>query len=782
MKRLLWYALKKLPIILAVLMAPLTVFVVLHLQPDIKSFFKLPERKEPAQNESVRPASGNITPGSEKTAAGSAPAGAREALGSASGGAAEWEARAARCVTADDYAALAQVALDADEISRSRIYFLEALRLDPDHEEAHLALGDVRFDPVEHLDGFAVIAGGGDSSAETELQFFRNLEGEWLTGTVLTRIRNRWEDTRARLGVVAGDPPVAATEAAEAAAVPDPADPEPGDADLDPAPDPKKTPDTGPDPTGGPDPETGRTASGDTPRHGDAPPHGETPPGDRTADPGFLSRGEVLELIAPGVRPGVFRSVCHYLVVRDGLFEAEQALNRQLEEVGVVAGESVLDEDRQRLRDAVAFVQARFGDLAAGGHGIRLGQEEVRPAESRPGFLICAPASGNPDPARLPDGCRIGEQGLIECPWKAMDLDYVLGRFKSLLDATGEEDRIAYALCQLHRADGTAFRRELGRVADGNPAKGRLLEVYPLYEEAEAGGDLIALMAGEIPPDPDETVESAVKLLRRLDDSDLLNVLDRSRLEAILSHLLYRKHLHRDAFLRSAYRGFRESSLSTDTFRFAYDFSDRDQRLDFDSVKHPLADEFAARLGAAKVLAPKPFQIKSGGFACYGTDFLVLDPVFTGQLEASLSLRFNPKREKKFREPYYVCFGYGLRDESLEGYGLGDDAGHVASVCLKGLEVSGAAPGSGPCPGNLRADKSYTVVLTGDSLEITHEFNGSITHIDGNGIRTGRIFVWVSGPRWFEIDKLEVRAGIDPGWLRDRIAPLVEKELRRILL
>ena len=77
--------------------------------------------------------------------------------------------------------------------------------------------------------------------------------------------------------------------------------------------------------------------------------------------------------------------------------------------------------------------------------------------------------------------------------------------------------------------------------------------------------------------------------------------------------------------------------------------------------------------------------------------------------------------------------------------------------------------------------RTFTVTLTATDKMIEQELNGTRSARSGDGRRTGRVFLWVDGPRWFHVEGLEVQAAVDPSWEEAMVAPLVDEELRKIL-
>lgn len=164
MKRIFYTVLKKLPLILAVVVAPLTLFLVLHLRPEFLDFLKLPRSEE--KTEQQRSLDVDT--------------------------AADWEKEAALCSTAEDYNELARKAWEAGRGSLSDEFRKRALVLDPENETARTKLGYTRFIPEQSLASFSELL---PFFREDELAPYTNLQGHWLTAGETKAFAARWKAT-----------------------------------------------------------------------------------------------------------------------------------------------------------------------------------------------------------------------------------------------------------------------------------------------------------------------------------------------------------------------------------------------------------------------------------------------------------------------------------------------------------------------------------------------------------------------------------------------------------
>lgn len=210
-----WLVLKKLPIILAVFLLPLTLALIVHFKPSFFEFFRLTSDSPEIQNkpsgipdrvdsnaeepkwsndldrlreeediEDVVQRKIEVEEGDpllEETLKLS-----RE----------EMEREREACEKPEDFLRLAAAAEIAGFQDLSVSLLQEVLVMDPDNRKAHKALGHVRYDPAFHLDGFSEFLG---RQLEYELKPFRKDSGEWLDSEGLARIRDLWSVAKARL-------------------------------------------------------------------------------------------------------------------------------------------------------------------------------------------------------------------------------------------------------------------------------------------------------------------------------------------------------------------------------------------------------------------------------------------------------------------------------------------------------------------------------------------------------------------------------------------------------
>lgn len=168
MKRIVYTVLKKLPLILAVVVAPLTLFLILHLRPEFLEFLRLPESDDKPQKKRAL---------SVDTAT-------------------DWEREAARCSTAEDFNRLARKAWEAGRGSLADEFYKNALSVDPENETAHGKLGHSRFDAEEALVEFKELL---PFIRDDEVSGFTKLQGQWLNAGETIVLEARWKVTRRTL-------------------------------------------------------------------------------------------------------------------------------------------------------------------------------------------------------------------------------------------------------------------------------------------------------------------------------------------------------------------------------------------------------------------------------------------------------------------------------------------------------------------------------------------------------------------------------------------------------
>jgi len=246
MKEILWKIFKKLPLILAVLVAPATIYIVVTHQPYLQKLLDFSSRsqpkEEPNRKEStpkIATLSGEPDPeegavsGEEAVASGDGAAadlvpesfplvesdGTESAAGLAgsiagtdpvagmvrddgsgvlpdAGRAVDWDAEAAKCTTAGDFISLAERAVAAGRSDLAEKFYLRALFLDPGNAVANEAVGNVRFDPAVHLEDFERFEGKQLAGA---LIPFRERKGKWILSGELARLRKEWSRVKASL-------------------------------------------------------------------------------------------------------------------------------------------------------------------------------------------------------------------------------------------------------------------------------------------------------------------------------------------------------------------------------------------------------------------------------------------------------------------------------------------------------------------------------------------------------------------------------------------------------
>ncbi len=203
-----WRFLKKLPIILTVLVTPATMAWVIYVNPSILDF------KQSGAEEESDGRSGKAAPVVRRTPdtghvpvrPGGVPDSDR-ADGAPENDAVpfvptpprpppDWAAEVAACKESMDFVTLARRAELHGATELAREFYLEALSLDPDNQEAHSGLGSILFSPEKDLDAFDRFEG---HQLEGELAVYREKKGRWLSPPDMAALRKEWDTTRARL-------------------------------------------------------------------------------------------------------------------------------------------------------------------------------------------------------------------------------------------------------------------------------------------------------------------------------------------------------------------------------------------------------------------------------------------------------------------------------------------------------------------------------------------------------------------------------------------------------
>jgi len=215
----LWLVLKKLPIILAVLVAPITLALVINFNPSMLRLFNA----KPSADPTVYPQfnkTGDVkswNPDAVQRSFDPDGTGFVSETGHSNDQSSEnsvqpfitdifddfsmlppadWESEAASCSSPQEFVELAKRAKGYGEHELADGFFREALSLDPENWEAREGTGQVSFDPEYHLKDFKIYEG---RQMEWELKRFRKLRSKWLVPDELAKLRSDWEQSRKKL-------------------------------------------------------------------------------------------------------------------------------------------------------------------------------------------------------------------------------------------------------------------------------------------------------------------------------------------------------------------------------------------------------------------------------------------------------------------------------------------------------------------------------------------------------------------------------------------------------
>lgn len=497
----------------------------------------------------------------------------------------------------------------------------------------------------------------------------------------------------------------------------------------------------------------------------------------------YLDEKAVLGLIRDDDSKDLIRAVIRYFV--DG-FGCSGAYSRLETKAGSgtakLEGRSA-DEDLRFLAQAARFEDRLFEELARVEASTRIDcwPAKLRLAAVNKGDLVFL--GKKEKSADLSDFVETGGITVMERD-KEVEIHYPRARFdvkrlvnlgKSALKWKSSEDRIGYALLYLFRGDAAGFRSEMRFIKGREEEKKRLNELQMHYGRAEAGAGLLRFLTGDLFGSLDNHLEKLSSLMEEVKGSDLYERL-KPRLEPVLRHWLFEYYLTDNRFL-SIFKGFRSLKEGTGEARFLYEFNDPEEIRDFDSGETRLERALKVRYKVNPSIEAEPFRLQGGGLSCYGLDFLALKPVFAGDTELVVHLKVT-RRKNDPDALFYCMFGYGLSPSNA----------YVASSCLTHLEIHGSVRGkyklleAGCARGAKGVENGCTIHLKGTTDRIVYRISDadeSVFH--EKGCRTGQVFMWVLGPRQFEIDQLEVKARIDPDWLIKAIETKVSKHLDEIL-
>ena len=521
--------------------------------------------------------------------------------------------------------------------------------------------------------------------------------------------------------------------------------------------------------------------------------HANVPPGLKEAlagragspDARFFIDEDVLGLIEDIPPVDCFRPVIGYLVKKHGCARAFALLKRSFDgDLSSLAGTD-LEEDVRSLEQAAAFETALFKGLAEAKATLKLDlySSKLKLIEAgEDGLLLRArkikSAKYTPPPGVA--GCSLDEKAEeveIRCPWSCVSLKVLLQQAKSTLKMKSDEDRIGYCrLCVFH-GDEATFKKELRVVKGADAQKADLEGQLVGYLDAQNGADLLSLLAGAVAYEPGDRTGRLAILLAATRGSDLRSRIE-ERMKKIIRRLVIENCLTGKYTVPGLERfeGMEEDGI---TARFIYDFDTPGELGSFNLEPPPALRTLQLRYNRTDPdLVVDPCRVEGGSLALGGGAFLTHRGVFTGDIEVKLHLKVSRRNGDAEGSFYYILFGYGL-----------DDAGaYVGSSGLTHLDVQQAnyrdfkhlvvTEGER----NAESDEGSIVVLRGLKDRIVHTFNGSQEYsFDINGHRTGRVFLWVYGARMFRVEKMEIRAALDPDWLKQAVESAVHDEFSRLL-
>lgn len=478
----------------------------------------------------------------------------------------------------------------------------------------------------------------------------------------------------------------------------------------------------------------------------------------------YLVPGEIAALINVDTDPGVYRSVVCYLARKHGCFETYLQIARALEGGSLVGLEAELD-----LLEQAALLEAELFDaLCRERVSLALdfmsGKAVLHQAEE--GMLVCRGKKGVSVEA-LPPRCRVDEtdEGVeIRCPFSHVSLKPFLSLCKNRLKRKGDDDRLGYGMLLLFRGDVAGYRKEIKSIKAAGKELDRLEGIYRDYGKAVGGAEVLALLAGEAKGTAEENVQELQSLRGELEAL-------KAKQEAIAWRLQFERQLQGNTFLRS-FQGFEGIDETSGLSRFKYEFDDAAEEGDFDLEPPLLEEHLQERYEAGLNFSSEPFHVERGVLQCFGTDFITLKPVFSGDVEVRLKLRISHRDDDAANAPFYALFGYAL-DET---------GGYVASSCLYYLEtldklekgtreVFEAAPNAG----TMERGRVHDLVLKREGEKVSYALNGAeASEFDVKGHDRGRVFFWGCGPREFQIEELEVQGRIDPDWLGAAIDAMID--------
>jgi len=584
----------------------------------------------------------------------------------------------------------------------------------------------MRFDPALHLEDFTIFEG--DRRAEPYLAPFHRRTGEWVAPRDLEAIRASWEEARQKL--------VAAMAMWSREKLP-------GMNDFI-----------------------------------------EELAASTSVSP--MSDDEILKLIQPPLVPELCRPAIRYLAEEYGCYGAYKRLQCRIEDVADDIPGSGVEDDFQLLETAALAEADLFNGLAAKKACVSVGffPSKMKVLSANDGELVlCAKKADREEFFDIEafEDLDVQEKGStvrIRCSWSCISLKNLLLLGKNKLKRKSANDRYLYCLLCLFRGDETDFRKEFKFIRNSAvEVEGDELETLMVeYGRSKKGSAFLKLLASPRDADNETRINHLLSAVVATKGTGLYD-LHEYRATEVLRLLLCKEYASGRRILPTL-RGYQGTEDDGETAHFLIEFDEGEDLDGFDCRFPCCLSGLNRRFSVDPNIEQKPFHIDDGSLTCRGLGFAALEQIFTGDLESTVHIKVEMMSEDANDKPYYLLFGYGLDQYgafiAANGTTHLDIQSRNRSVCQH-LEISSKEE-------KLDGEKGITLTLRGTADNIVHIFNDREEYTaNTNGQRTGRIFLWTYGPVTFRVEKLEVKAKLDPSWLKRSVELAVADDLKRLL-
>ena len=579
----------------------------------------------------------------------------------------------------------------------------------------------IQFDPAIHLEEFTIFEG--DQRAEPFLAPFHKRTGEWMGLPDLESIRASWEDARQKL---------IAAMASWAR---------------------KKLP--------GMDTIVEELASSPS------------------VSP--LSEKEIIEMIQPWPSVELCRPVIRYLTEKYGCYDARKRLQARIDEVGDNIPGSGIESDLQLLEKAAAIEADLVNSLAEKNVSVSVEffPSKMKVLSADNGMLDLSARKTKRvdlDEIAVLEDIDIQDNGsmvTIRCPWSCINVKDLILLGKNKLKRKSEIDRFQYSLLCLFRGEESVFHKEYKFVKDPALKEIGLDKMMTDYSRTKNALVFLRQLASIQCGDSDARIYDLLSAFVAVKGSEL-HALHEHRATEVLRLLLYRGYVSGSRVL-PALRGYQGLVEESETAHFLLEFEDAEDIGCFDCRVPRSLGFLNQRFNVEQDIETKPVHINDGALTFRGLGYAAQEPIFSGEIEATIHLNVEMMSKDRDDDTYYLLFGYGL--DRFGAYVAAHGTTHLdiqtSSSDCRHLEIR-------PKEEKIGRD-GITLSLRGTSKKIEHSYNDKVDFTaNENGLRTGRVFFWVYGPVTIMVNKLEVKAKLDPEWLRQSLESAVSDDLKRL--